>query len=80
MALYLRTEFNKMAGQTELSHHSNIRLSLRVESIEEVLDILDKAVSSGGSLTSQPKEHEWGYNGYFKDPDGHLWEVVYFNE
>ena len=26
----------------------------------------------------QPHERPWGiYSGYFRDPDGHLWEIIW---
>lgn len=79
LVLFLRTEFNKTAGQTDSSYrYSSISLSYRADSRQEVDEILQKAVTSGGSLPSEPQEHDWGYNGYFKDPDGHLWEIAYF--
>ncbi|MBG9987785.1 VOC family protein [Aerococcaceae bacterium DSM 111176] len=80
LVLLLRTEFDKTAGQTDTSgDYSSISLSYQADSKQEVDEILQMAVSSGGSLPSEPQEHDWGYNGYFKDPDGHLWEIAYFN-
>ena len=44
----------------------------------EVDEIIQQAVSSGATLVKQPQKAPWGgYSGYFKDPDGHLWEVAY---
>jgi uncharacterized protein len=45
---------------------------------EEVDTILKHAESAGASLTDVAHERPWGiYSGYFKDPDGHLWEVMW---
>ena len=44
---------------------------------EEVPSILERAVKSGGSLVKPATRHPWGIAGYFKDPDGHLFEVDY---
>jgi hypothetical protein len=39
---------------------------------------LNKAVSTGAQLVKSPRKASWGgYNGYFKDPDGYLWEIAY---
>ena len=44
---------------------------------EEVPAILAKAVEAGGSLVKPATRTEWGIAGYFKDPDGYLFEVDY---
>jgi len=49
-----------------------------VSSKEEVLNVLDQAVRSGGQLVKKAQDVFWGgYSGYFADPDGHLWEVAW---
>jgi uncharacterized protein len=44
---------------------------------EEVPAILAKAVEAGGSLVKPATRTQWGIAGYFKDPDGYLFEVDY---
>lgn len=49
-----------------------------VESRAEVDAVLDRAVAAGATLTDAPHDRPWGiYSGYFRDPDGHLWEVIW---
>lgn len=49
-----------------------------VSSKEEVMEVLDQAVRSGGKLIKKAQDVFWGgYSGYFADPDGHLWEVAW---
>ena len=49
-----------------------------VSSKEEVVEVLDQAVRSGGKLVKKARDVFWGgYSGYFADPDGHLWEVAW---
>jgi catechol 2,3-dioxygenase-like lactoylglutathione lyase family enzyme len=49
-----------------------------VQSREEVDSLLNQARVAGATVTEEPYERPWGiYSGYFKDPDGHLWEVVW---
>jgi len=49
-----------------------------VSSKEEVMEVLDQAVRSGGKLVKKAQDVFWGgYSGYFADPDGHLWEVAW---
>jgi len=40
--------------------------------------LLGQAETAGAALTGQPHDRPWGiYSGYFRDPDGHLWEVMW---
>lgn len=53
-------------------------LAHNVHSESEVDEIVIQAVKAGASLVKKPQKVFWGgYSGYFKDPDGHLWEVAY---
>ena len=53
-------------------------LSHNVGSEEEVDEVVAQAVDAGAALVKQPQTVFWGgYSGYFKDPDGHLWEVAH---
>ncbi|AXK83383.1 VOC family protein [Pseudolabrys taiwanensis] len=37
-----------------------------------------RAWSAGATIPKPPEKTSWGgYAGYFKDPDGHLWEVAH---
>ena len=44
---------------------------------QDVPRILAQAVASGGALVKPATRTHWGVAGYFKDPDGHLFEVDY---
>ena len=49
-----------------------------VGSKEEVDALLERAAEAGATLTDQPHDRPWGiYSGYFRDPDGHLWEIIW---
>ena len=55
-----------------------VTLAYVVSRKEEVKDILDQAVKSGGRLVKPAQDVFWGgHSGYFADPDGHLWEVAW---
>lgn len=44
----------------------------------EVDEVVAQALAAGATLAKAPQKASWGgYSGYFKDPDGHLWEVAY---
>jgi len=53
-------------------------LAHNVGSEHEVDEVIALAVEAGATLVKKPQKVFWGgYSGYFKDPDGHLWEVAY---
>lgn len=53
-------------------------LGHNVNSREEVDRIMKQAEKAGASITVPAHDTFWGgYSGYFQDPDGHLWEVVW---
>ena len=48
-----------------------------VSSREEVDAVLAQAERAGGVITEPARERPWGiYSGYFRDLDGHLWEII----
>jgi predicted lactoylglutathione lyase len=53
-------------------------LAMNLDSREEVDAFLALAVTTGARLTRPALATDWGgYNGYFADLDGHLWEIAY---
>ncbi len=53
-------------------------LAHNVNSEKEVDAVVSQAVDAGADLVKKPQKVFWGgYSGYFKDLDGHLWEVAY---
>jgi len=53
-------------------------LSHNVSSEEEVEQVMGQALAAGATLVKAAQKVFWGgYSGYFKDPDGHLWEIAY---
>ena len=78
LALYPRSELAKDAdipfGPPKTGEFSIGQL---VESRAEVDALLAQAGQAGATLTGRPHERPWGiYSGYFRDPDGHLWEII----
>ena len=79
LALYPRTELAKDANE-QVGPQSSTEFSLGyiAETKEKVDEILKQAKKAGAEITDAAHERPWGiYSGYFKDPDGHLWEVIY---
>jgi catechol 2,3-dioxygenase-like lactoylglutathione lyase family enzyme len=53
-------------------------LAHNVSSEKEVNEVVSQAVAAGAVLVKKPQKVFWGgYSGYFKDVDGHLWEVAH---
>ena len=49
-----------------------------VGSRDEVDGVMDQATRAGATIVKAAGDTFWGgYAGYFQDPDGHLWEVVW---
>ncbi len=55
-----------------------IALAYNVRSTEEVDRIVSDAASAGAIVTRSPSTTFYGgYAGWFRDPDGHLWEIAW---
>ena len=53
-------------------------LSHNVSSEAEVDKVMHQALAAGASLVKPAEKVFWGgYSGYFKDMDGHLWEIAF---
>jgi uncharacterized protein len=79
LALYPRSELSKDA-KVRLGPPKTGEFSIGqiVESKEEVDAILEQAQAAGATVSDHAHERPWGiYSGYFHDPDGHLWEIIY---
>jgi uncharacterized protein len=79
LALYPRSELAKDAdipfGPPKTGDFSIGQL---VGSRAEVDVLLAQAEQAGATLTGRPHDRPWGiYSGYFRDPDGHLWEIIW---
>jgi catechol 2,3-dioxygenase-like lactoylglutathione lyase family enzyme len=53
-------------------------LAHNLASEAEVDQLMAQALATGATLTKPAQKVFWGgYSGYFRDPDGYLWEVAY---
>lgn len=43
---------------------------------ETVDEVMRAAVAAGATVTKVATGTDWGYDGYFSDPDGYLWKVA----
>lgn len=79
LALYPRTELAKDANiALEPPKSGEFSIGHLVSSREEVDALLSTAQAAGATVTDQPHDRPWGiYSGYFRDLDGHLWEIIW---
>lgn len=57
---------------------TEMTLGHNVSSRTEVDAVMAKASSAGATIVKPAHDTFWGgYSGYFQDPDGHLWEIVW---
>lgn len=81
-AMLLTEEYFKSFTKKEIvdtDKYAQLTLALSAESREKVDEIVNKAVSLGGKLYSDPADHGFMYQWGFQDPDGHIWELAYMN-
>jgi uncharacterized protein len=77
LALYPRTELAKDAEIPPGAQSGEFSLGHLVTSRADVDALLAQAAAAGATVT-EPHDRPWGiYSGYFRDPDGHLWEVIH---
>jgi catechol 2,3-dioxygenase-like lactoylglutathione lyase family enzyme len=79
LALYPRSELAKDANiPVGPARSGEFSIGHIVANQADVDAILAQAQAAGGTVTDRPHDRPWGiYSGYFRDPDGHLWEVIY---
>lgn len=82
LSLYPRSELAKDAnvpfGQPKTGEFS---IGHAVAGKAEVDQLLAQAEAAGATVTEPPHDRPWGiYSGYFRDPDGHLWEIIWSPE
>ena len=79
LGLYGRQALAKDAGiSAEGEGFEGFTLSHNVASEAEVDEVVALAIEAGATLVKKPQKAFWGgYHGYFKDLDGHVWEVAY---
>lgn len=59
---------------------TQVLLAIEVGSKEQVDLLVKTALENGASRYSEKIDHDWMYYDSFADPDGHQWEVVFFNK
>jgi uncharacterized protein len=79
LALYPRKDLAKDSKLPDTTASSvEFSLGYLVGNKKAVDDLLKRAEGAGAAITDRPHDRAWGiYSGYFKDLDGHLWEIIW---
>jgi catechol 2,3-dioxygenase-like lactoylglutathione lyase family enzyme len=79
LSIYPRTELAKDAGvPVTTAEPGEFSVGHAVASRANVDEVISQAEAAGAAVTDRPHERPWGiYSGYFQDPDGHLWEILW---
>ena len=77
LALYPREAAAQDAGVSpEGSGFRGVSFHHVVASREAVDEVMKNAVAAGADTVKEAAATQWGYFGYFSDPDGYLWKVA----
>ena len=78
LSLYPRSDLAKDAAiPVGPARPGEFSLGQLVQSRAEVDELIEKAEAAGAAVTT-PRDRPWGiYSGYFRDLDGHLWEIIW---
>ena len=79
LALYPATSLGKDARITATATRLGaVSIGHMVGSKEAVDAVMAEALRASAIVTDPARNRFWGgYSGYFHDPDGHLWEIVW---
>jgi catechol 2,3-dioxygenase-like lactoylglutathione lyase family enzyme len=77
LALYGRNDLAKDADiRLGPSSSGEFSIGHLVASRDEVETTLARAITAGAESLAAPHDRPWGIDSaYFRDPDGHLWEI-----
>ncbi len=79
LALYSRKNLAWDADIPDSNPSPNeLSIGYNVKEKAEVDSVLELARRAGAKITKPGQNAFWGgYHGYFEDPDGHLWEILW---
>jgi len=79
LAIWSRESQKEDANANDLwTGNGGIVVAQNVASESEVDEMMAKAETAGARILKLAAKTFWGgYNGYFADPDGHVWEVAH---
>ncbi len=68
--------FEKVTHATVSSQPNEVIISLGVKTNDEVDDLVEKVVESGGKVIEEPGVYQGYYGATFADPDGHKYNFL----
>lgn len=79
LALWPRESISHDTGVSgQLPSATEMTIGQNVNSKEEVDMAVEAAKRAGATIIKPASDTFWGgYAGYFQDPDGHIWEIVF---
>jgi catechol 2,3-dioxygenase-like lactoylglutathione lyase family enzyme len=79
LSIYPRSELAKDAAIPLIAGKAGeFSIGHVVASRAEVDEVIEQAKAAGAAVIDSPDDRPWGiYSGYFQDPDGHLWEIIW---
>lgn len=79
LALWTRSDLAHDTGLPRSAPSpTDLSIGHNVLSKSEVDEVMAQAERAGARIVKPAQDTFWGgYSGYFQDPDGHLWEVVW---
>lgn len=79
LAIWPRTSIAEDTGiSLGVASATEMTIGHNVSTREEVDAVMEQAKKAGAVIVKPAQTTFWGgYGGYFQDPDGHLWEVVW---
>jgi catechol 2,3-dioxygenase-like lactoylglutathione lyase family enzyme len=80
LALWLRTRIARDTGLAlQPPSATEVTIGHNVGSRDEVDAVMAQAAQAGARIVKPAGETFYGgYAGYFQDPDGHLWDIVWY--
>ena len=79
LSIYPRSELAKDAAVAPAgANPAEFSIGQVVDTRAEVDEVIARAKAAGAAVIDPPHDRPWGiYSGYYQDPDGHLWEVIW---
>lgn len=79
LSIYPRSELAKDAAvPLTAAKPGEFSIGHVVASPADVDEVIAQAKAAGAAVTDPPHDRPWGiYSGYFRDPDDHLWEIIW---
>jgi predicted lactoylglutathione lyase len=79
LALFLRDQLAAdFEGDARSFGRAAVALGYNVRLKSEVDPLIERAVAAGAKVLKPARDASWGgYSGYFADPDGFAWEIVW---